>query len=131
MLLGMYYQNKEENSFNPLPDVMISALLHIQCRVCSISQEHAEYIMPFFGNELQKGRCSKSRTIALSALADLCQVKTQLVDKFLDVIAATLDDSSNCVRSSALHQLTNLLKKDFVKLVSRFVLIRMYSINSV
>ena len=76
----------------------------------------AEFTMPFFSHELELSTNPKTRATALSALADLCLVKTQLVDKFLDVIAQTLDDPSLYVRCVALKQLTNLLKKDFIKL---------------
>ena len=80
------------------------------------SVDQAEFIMPFFGLELQHGETALTRQTALSSFADLCQVKTQLVDKFLDVIAGTLDDKTVSVRCAALRHLTNLLSKDFVKL---------------
>jgi len=114
-LLGLYYKSRE--SLLEIPVRLGNALIHVQCRVCALSQSQAEFIMPFFGHELQNSKHAKTRAIALSAMADLCQVKTQLVDKFMDVIAATLDDRSISVRCTALHHLTNLLKKDFVKLV--------------
>lgn len=114
VLLVVYFEMVDSGV--EIPEYLVNSMIHVQCRICAVNADMAESTMPFFAHQLEFNKNPKTRATALSALADLCTVKTQLVDQFLDVIAATLDDRSLYVRCVALKQLTNLLKKDFIKL---------------
>ena len=72
-------------------------------RICCVDHVEAERIVIFFGTQLKSQSSSNSAKIgSLGALADLCRVKTQLTDKFIDVIAAMMEDKSPAVAMTAL-----------------------------
>ena len=87
-------------------------------RICAVNAQEGERIVPLFGQILSEGRTGAIQNAALLAISDLCVTKTQLVDKFLDVLAATLDGNLKPLVQNSLLLLTSLLKKDFVKMRS-------------
>ena len=87
-------------------------------RICAVNAQEGERIVPLFGQILSEGRTGAIQNAALLAISDLCVTKTQLVDKFLDVLASTLDGDLKPLVQNSLLLLTSLLKKDFVKMRS-------------
>jgi hypothetical protein len=83
-LLGLYY---DWNNDTPMPTVLINSMLHIQCRICVVSNEQAEFVMPFFGEVLQAGTnkfytrrlfkgCPNLSAISVADWFRLCPSKT-------------------------------------------------------
>ena len=72
-------------------------------RICCVDNVEAERIVIFFGAQLKSQSSSNGAKIgSLGALADLCRVKTQLTDKFIDIIATMMEDKSPAVAMTAL-----------------------------
>ena len=90
-------------------------------RVCCQDHQEAERIVKFFGHQLKmtsSGDSVAAKVGALGALADLCRVKTQLTDKFIDVIATMMEDRSMVVVTTALKLMTYMLRQDYIKMRS-------------
>jgi hypothetical protein len=117
--LNMVFFKDFEGVLNtPLPTELINALIHVLGNMCIRRGKNAEDLVRIFIYSLSDGSNSAStRIIALSVVADLCVVKTHLVDRFMDILAALLEDKDETVQIATMQHLTNLLKKDFIRMV--------------
>ena len=113
VMIAPFANNNSERYISKFVSPAIWSLGRISC----VNHVQAERVVPFFGGQLQSTTSSnEAKVAALGALADLCRVKTQLVDKFIDIIATMLYERSLYVAKKALKLLTYMLRRDFVKM---------------
>ena len=103
----------------PLPTELMTALIHVLGNLCIRRGKNSEDLVRIFIYSLSdRANCASIRIVALSIVADLCVVKTHLVDRFMDILAALLEDEDETVQIATMQHLTNLLKKDFIRMVT-------------
>ncbi|CAG5098717.1 Oidioi.mRNA.OKI2018_I69.XSR.g15913.t1.cds [Oikopleura dioica] len=101
----------------PLPTELMTALIHVLGNLCIRRGKNSEDLVRIFIYSLSdRANCASIRIVALSIVADLCVVKTHLVDRFMDILAALLEDNDETVQIATMQHLTNLLKKDFIRM---------------